>query len=150
MALRIRHRKDFFAGLIFVIIGVIALVVGREYSLGSATRMGPGYFPAMLGWLLLILGDVIFLRSLWFDGPNVGHVGFRPLILILAAMLAFAALLETAGLVIALMALLAIAGFASSETRARESLPLLVVLIVVALGLFVYGLGLPLKIWPGS
>lgn len=145
---RIRHRKDFFAGLIFIIVGVIALAIGREYSLGTTTRMGPGYFPAMLGWLLLVLGGIIFVRSLWFDGPNVGHVGFRPLVLVLAAMLAFAALLETAGLVIALIALIGIASFASSETRIRESLPLLVVLIVVALGLFVYGLGLPLKIWP--
>ncbi len=145
---RIRHRKDFFAGLIFIIVGVIALAIGREYSLGTTTRMGPGYFPAMLGWLLLVLGGIIFVRSLWFDGPNVGHVGFRPLVLVLAAMLAFAALLETAGLVIALIALIGVASFASSETRMRESLPLLAVLIFVALGLFVYGLGLPLKIWP--
>jgi Tripartite tricarboxylate transporter TctB family len=147
---RIRHRKDFFAGLIFVVVGAFALFIGRDYSLGTATRMGPGYFPALLGWLLLVLGGTIFLRSLWFEGPNVGHVGYRPLVLILAAMLAFAALLETAGLVVALIALIAIGSIASNETRVRETLPLLVVLISVALGLFVYGLGLPLKIWPGS
>ncbi len=148
MVFRIRHRKDFFAGLIFIVVGALALLIGREYSLGTATRMGPGYFPAMLGWLLVILGGTIFLRSLWFDGPNVGHVGYRPLVLILVAMLAFAVLLETAGLVVALIALISIAGFASSETRLRETMPLLAVLIAVALGLFVYGLGLPLKIWP--
>jgi Tripartite tricarboxylate transporter TctB family len=149
LAFRIRHRKDFFAGLIFVVAGALALFIGRDYSLGTGTRMGPGYFPAMLGWLLVILGGIIFLRSLWFDGPRVGHVGYRPLVLILVPMLAFAGLLETAGLVVALIALIAIAGFASSETRLRETMPLLVVLIAVALGLFVYGLGLPLKIWPG-
>ena len=73
MAFRIRHSKDFFAGLIFIAVGVIAVIVGRDYSLGTTTRMGPGYFPALLGWLLAILGAIILFRSIWFDGPGIGH-----------------------------------------------------------------------------
>lgn len=148
MAFRIRHSKDFFAGLIFIAVGVIAVIVGRDYSLGTTTRMGPGYFPALLGWLLAILGAIILFRSIWFDGPGIGHVGYRPLALILIAMLAFAALLETAGLVVAVSALIVIGCLASTESRMREIGPLVIALTVVALGLFVYGLGLPLKIWP--
>ena len=150
MTLQIRHPKDFYAGLIFITVGIVALVIGRDYSLGTTTRMGPGYFPAMLGWLLTILGLTIALRSLIIDGPPVGHIGFRPLALILASMLAFAGLLEPAGLVIATIALIAIGCLGSVESRAREVIILSVALIAVALGLFVYGLGLPMKIWPWS
>ena len=150
MALQIRDPKDFYAGVIFIVIGVAALVIGRDYSLGTATRMGPGYFPALLGALLTLLGLIISLRSLLIDGPAVGDIGFRPLVLILASMLAFAGLLEPAGLVIATAALIAIGCLGSVESRARDVIVLSIALIAVALGLFVYGLGLPMKIWPGS
>ena len=150
MALQIRRPKDFYSGLIFVVVGLFALVIGRDYSLGTTTRMGPGYFPALLGWLLTILGAIIALRALWISGPPVGPIGFRPLALILVAMLAFAALLEPAGLVIATVALIGIGCLGSSESRLRESVPLTIALVALALGLFVYGLGLPLKVWPWS
>ncbi len=150
MALQIRHPKDFYAGLIFIVVGVAALLIGRDYSLGTTTRMGPGYFPALLGGLLTLLGLIISLRSLLSDGPAVGDIGFRPLVLILASMLAFAGLLEPAGLVIATAALIAIGCLGSVESRARDVIVLSIALIAVALGLFVYGLGLPMKIWPGS
>lgn len=149
MALQIRHPKDFYAGVIFIVVGVAALLIGRDYSLGTTTRMGPGYFPALLGALLTLLGLIISLRSLIFDGPAVGDIGFRPLVLILASMLAFAGLLEPAGLVIATAALIAIGCLGSTESRARDVIVLSIALIAVALGLFVYGLGLPMKIWPG-
>ena len=150
MALQIRNPKDFYAGLIFIVVGVAALLIGRDYSLGTTTRMGPGYFPALLGGLLTLLGLIISLRSLLSDGPAVGQIGFRPLVLILASMLAFAGLLEPAGLVIATAALIAIGCLGSVESRARDVIVLGIALIAVALGLFVYGLGLPMKIWPGS
>ncbi len=147
---RIRHPKDFYAGVIFVVVGLIAVTIGRDYSLGSATRMGPGYFPALLGWLLTILGAIIALRSLAIDGPRVGHVGYRPLAFILAAMFAFAGLLEPGGLVLATIALVVIGCLATAESRAREWLALTLGLLAIGLGLFVYGLGLPIKIWPWS
>lgn len=133
-----------------MVVGVAALLIGRDYSLGTTTRMGPGYFPALLGALLTVLGLIISLRSLLIDGPVVGHIGFRPLVLILASMLAFAYLLEPAGLVIATAALIAIGCLGSVESRARDVIILSIALIAVALGLFVYSLGLPMKIWPGS
>ena len=150
MPLQIRHPKDFYAGLIFIVVGVVALLIGRDYSLGVATRMGPGYFPALLGGLLTLLGLIIALRSLLSDGPGVGHIGLRPLVLILVSMLTFAGLLEPAGLVIATVALIGIGCLGSIESRAREIIVLTIALIAVALGLFVFGLGLPMKIWPWS
>lgn len=150
MAFQIRHPKDFFSGVIFITVGVIALAIGRDYSLGTATRMGPGYFPALLGGLLTLLGVIIAARSLIITGKHIDAIQLRPLILILAAMLAFAALLEPAGLVISTVALVVIGCLASVEWRLRDMLSLIVFLLAVALGLFVYSLSLPIKIWPWS
>ncbi len=150
MAIQIRHPRDFFSGLIFIGVGIIALIIGREYSLGTATRMGPGYFPALLGGLLTLLGAIIAARSLLLTGARVDTIHWRPLILILASMLIFAALLEPAGLVIATVALVVVGCLASPESRLRDMLSLIVFLLVVALGLFVYSLGLPIKVWPWS
>ena len=150
MAFQIRHPKDFFSGLIFIGVGIIALIIGREYSLGTATRMGPGYFPALLGGLLTLLGAIIAARSLLLTGPRVDAIHWRPLILILASMLTFAALLEPAGVVISTVALVVVGCLASPESRLRDMIILIVFLLVVALGLFVYSLGLPIKVWPWS
>ena len=112
--------------------------------------MGPGYFPALVGGLLVLFGTVIALRSLVITGPRVDSIRWRPLSLILASMLAFAALLEPAGLVIATVALVLIGCLASDESVGADMLVMSVVLLAFALGLFVYGLGLPLKVWPWS
>jgi hypothetical protein len=150
LAFQIRHPNDFFSGLIFIGVGIIALIIGREYSLGTATRMGPGYFPALLGGLLTLLGAIIAVRSLILTGPRVDALHWRPLILILASMLIFAALLEPAGVVISTVALVVVGCLASPESRLRDMIVLIVFLLAVALGLFVYGLGLPIKVWPWS
>ena len=150
MAFQIRNPKDFYAGIIFIVVGIIALVIGRDYSLGTTTRMGPGYFPAMLGALLTLLGIVIAARTFLVAGAPIDQVRGRPIILIIASMLAFAALLEPAGLVIATVALVVVGCLASTETGIRDVAILIVFLLTVALGLFVYGLGLPIKIWPWS
>lgn len=150
MAFQIRNPKDFYAGIIFIVVGIIALVIGRDYSLGTTTRMGPGYFPAMLGALLTLLGIVIAARTFLVAGAPIDPVRGRPIILIIASMLAFAALLEPAGLVIATVALVVVGCLASTETGIRDVAILIVFLLTVALGLFVYGLGLPIKIWPWS
>ncbi len=150
MAFQIRHPRDFFSGLIFIAVGIIALVIGRDYSLGTPTRMGPGYFPALLGGLLTSFGVIIAARSFIITGKPIDAIPLRPLILILASMLAFASLLEPAGLIISTVALVVIGCLASAESRWRDMIFLTAFLLAVALGLFVYSLGLPIKIWPWS
>jgi len=150
LAFQIRHPRDFFSGLIFIAVGIIALVIGRDYSLGTPTRMGPGYFPALLGGLLTLFGVIIAARSFIITGKPIDAIPLRPLILILASMLAFASLLEPAGLIISTVALVVIGCLASADSRWRDMIFLTVFLLAVALGLFVYSLGLPIKIWPWS
>ena len=150
LALRIRHPQDFYAGAIFIGFGAAAFFIGREYSFGTATRMGPGYFPALLGALLAALGAIIAARSLSLNGPPIAKIQLRPLSLILLAIILFAILLDLAGLVVSTVVMVSVAGLAAWDVRARDVALLCVGLAALALGLFVYGLGLTIKVWPWS
>ena len=74
----IRHPKDFWSGVLFIAIGVFAIVYGMKYTLGSAARMGPGYFPRILGILLIGLGAILALRALRLNGPPLPRWKWRP------------------------------------------------------------------------
>jgi Tripartite tricarboxylate transporter TctB family len=148
MRLAMRHPRDFAAGIIFVAFGLAALLLARNYSMGSALRMGPAYFPSVLGGLLALLGLIILLRALVLEGPRIGRFALRPLALVLGAVVAFAFLLEPFGLIVATVLLIVVSALGGWEFRVRDVVWSCVVLSVVALGVFVYGLGLPLKVWP--
>lgn len=148
MSFAIRNSRDFLAGLIFVFVGVLAAFLSRDYPMGSAMRMGAGYFPFLLGVLLVLLGVVICLRSLVLRGPGVEGIDLRALSLVLAAVAAFAATIESAGIIIAATLLLAIGTAASRESKYREVIALTLLLVVLTVSVFVYGLGLPFRLWP--
>ncbi|MGH8629774.1 MAG: tripartite tricarboxylate transporter TctB family protein [Burkholderiales bacterium] len=146
--MKLRSRRDFFAGLIFLAFGVIAAVVARDYPIGSAVRMGPGYFPLVLGCILALLGLVVIGRGLLRDGPAPERTYWRPLTLILVAIAVFAASVESLGIAPATALLVAIGATASPESRRYEALLLVAVLVLFTLAVFVYGLKLPFKVWP--
>lgn len=153
MRVTIRNPRDFFAGLIFLFFGILTAALSRDYPIGSAMRMGPGYFPLLLGVILALLGFVICARSLALRGHAIeGHgiesVDPRALILVLAAVAAFAATIETAGIVIAATLVLVIGAAASRESRYREVIALTLLLVALTVAVFVYGLSLPFKVWP--
>lgn len=148
MGLAVRNPRDFFAGLIFLVVGVLAAILSRDYPIGSAVRMGPGYFPFLLGALLASLGAIISARSLALRGPAIEGVDPRALILVLAAVAAFAATIESAGIVIAATLLLVVGAAASRESRYREVIALTLLLVALTVGVFVYGLRLPFRLWP--
>ncbi len=100
--MRIRNPTDFWTGLIFGGFGLFAAVyAATHYKLGSAVRMGPGYFPTWVGGLVAILGLVLLLRSLQIDGPRLPQLRLRPVLFVLGASIAFGYLLKPAGLVLA-------------------------------------------------
>ena len=153
MRLSIHNRRDFFAGLIFLFFGVLAATLSRDYPMGSAMRMGPGYFPFLLGAFLALLGFAICVRSLALRGHGIESDGIesvdpRALVLVLAAVAAFAATIDGAGIVIAATLVLVIGAAASRESRYREVIALTLLLVALTVGVFVYGLGLPFRLWP--
>ena len=143
----IRNHKDFYSGLIFIFFGALAVVVARNYPMGSTLRMGPGYFPTLLGSVLAILGFLITARALWLDGEAIEPLAPRPMALVLGAVLAFALLIERTGLVLATVALVVLSRL-SEEFRLGEVAALSVLLAALGVAVFVYGLGLPFSIGP--
>ncbi|HEX9278487.1 MAG TPA: tripartite tricarboxylate transporter TctB family protein [Casimicrobiaceae bacterium] len=146
----IRHPKDFFAGLLFIAIGVAAIAIASNYPLGSAARMGPGYFPRILGILLIALGAVLALRALRLQGSPLPRWPWRPTVVVLASVVLFGAIVNAVGVAISTVVLIITASAASHEFRPKESLIAGVLLAALAVGVFVIGLKLQLPIWPWS
>lgn len=148
MKVRIRHSQDFFSGLLFIAFGLITIIVAQDYKFGTAVRMGPGYFPMVLGWIMVALGALTSLRSLWLDGPPIPKMALRPILMVTLGVLAFGALIDPLGLVVAALALFLISALGGHEFKIKEVLLLFVLLTAVSVGLFVYGIGLTFKVWP--
>jgi len=156
---KLASQKDFLSGLMFTVVGAAFALGAREFEVGTAARMGPGYFPLMLGVLLAVLGVVITVQSFRKGGPDgdpVGAIAWRPLVFVLGANLVFGALLvgvpalgiPAFGLIVALYALVIIAGFAQPGTSIKQSLVLATILAVGSYGAFVYMLNLQFPVWP--
>src|SRR5262245_36044709 len=146
--MRIRRPKDFWSGVMFCGFAAVAILAARGYSLGSAGKMGPGYFPLLLGIVLGGLGVVLIARSVVLDGEPVARFHVLPLLIIALAVCLFGALIQPIGLVIALAVLVVLSAWAGQQFRWVESAGLAAVLIVFSIGVFVYALGLSLNIWP--
>ena len=148
--MKIKSQEDFWAGLMFAAFGILAIVVARNYPMGSALRMGPGYFPTYLGAIMIVIGAIMTGRAYRIDGEGIGRWGWRPLLWLSAAVAGFGPLIERAGFVLALLALIIASSLAGRDTRPLELVLLIVVLITGSVGLFIYGLELPYRLFPWS
>ena len=144
----IRNPKDFWAGVLFAALGAATLVIGAKYALGSAARMGPGYFPRILGILLLVLGALITFRGIRWDGDAIPAWKWRPTIVVLASVVIYGILISKLGVAISTVLLIIGASAASHEFRFKESIIAGLLLSALAVGVFVVGLGVQLPIWP--
>jgi hypothetical protein len=142
----IRHPKDFWIGIIFLFFGLAAIIIGLDYPMGSAGRMGPAYFPTVLGGLLTLVGAVGVIRSLLRPGEPVGKFYIKEIVLVLVAVLLFGLLMRNAGLVPAVLVLVLLSAYASPKFTWGASLLLAIGLAVFAVVVFVKLLGLPMPI----
>lgn len=147
--LRVRSPRDLGAGLVFVAIGAAGIVFGQELAFGSAARMGPGYFPTLLSYLIVAIGLVLAVKGLSSDGPPIERIHVRPLFAILAAILAFGYLIDKIGLALTAAALTVGAAYARRDVNLTETLLLAAGLALFAVGVFVYALTQPLPAWWG-
>ena len=146
--MKIKSPKDFWAGLMFIGIGLFFMIGARNYELGSAARMGPAYFPTMIGGVIAVIGGIVFFQSLIVKGGSVSAFPLRLLFFITLSLLVFAYLLKYVGLVLALALLIVISAFAGHEFKLKEVLLLSAVLVVMSVLVFVKGLKLPFPLWP--
>ena len=144
----IRNPKDFWAGLLFIGLGIAAIAVGSNYTLGTAARMGPGYFPRILGIMLLVLGAIITASGLRGHGERVPAWKLRPTLVVLLSVVGFGLIMAKVGLAISTVLLILAASAASHEFRPKEAIIAGVFLAAVSVGVFVVGLHVQLPIWP--
>lgn len=146
--IKVKSPKDFWAGLMFIALGLFFVIGARDYELGSAARMGPAYFPTLLGGLIAVIGGIILFQSFVVKGAKVTAFPFKLAFFITVSLLVFGYLLKPLGLVLALALLVVISAFAGHEFRLKEVLLLTVVLAILSVLVFVKGLGLPFPLWP--
>jgi hypothetical protein len=145
--LRVRKPRDFGAGAVFVAFGVVGLWFGRDYDLGTAAGMGPGYFPMLLSWLLIGMGLLVAGRSFAIEGPAIERVQWRSIAAVLASVGVFGLLIERWGAAIAIAAVVVVAALGTRESRWKEVVPLAVLVAVFCVAVFIYGLKQPLPLW---
>ncbi|MDH7799408.1 MULTISPECIES: tripartite tricarboxylate transporter TctB family protein [unclassified Beijerinckia] len=147
--LRIKSPQDFAAGLVFIAIGVAGVYFGRELTYGSSARMGPGYFPIILSYVTILIGLIIGGRGLATDGPPIQGIPLRPITSVILAILAFGFLIERIGLALTCIAVTFIASAGREKFNLKETAILGIVLALMCVGVFVYGLSQPMPAWWG-
>lgn len=157
--MNIKSQKDFFAGLMFMGVGVAFAWGATTYNIGTGARMGPGYFPLMLGVLLAVIGAAITFTALVVEtegGDKIGKIAWQPLIFIILANVVFGVLLAglpgfglpAFGLIVGIYALVFIASMAEAGWKFRTTLILATVLAIGSYLAFVVALKLQFPVWP--
>lgn len=157
--MRIKSQKDFFAGLMFTVVGIAFAWGATNYSIGQGARMGPGYFPLMLGILLAVLGLVITFTAMVVQtegGDRIGGIAWKPLGFIIGSNVLFGILLAGVprlgvpafGLIVAIYGLVFVAAMAGDEFKPREVVVLATVLAILSYVAFVWLLSLQFPVWP--
>ncbi len=157
--MKIKSQKDFFSGLMFTVVGASFAYGATSYNIGTGGRMGPGYFPLLLGVILAILGSAIMFKALVVetqDGEKIGKWAWKPLFFIIAANLLFGVLLgglpslgiPAMGLIAAIFGVTIVASLAGDSFKLKEVLILSVVLSIGSYLAFIMLLKLQFPVWP--
>ena len=149
--LHILARKNVLAGLMFIAIASLGLWVSRDYPIGTALRMGTGYVPRLLCWILMGLGAVILLQGLKEKDAPPERTSLRqlmPIVVVTTSLVAFALAIEQLGLVLSILLLVGIGAIAARDIKIWETLVAALVLVVLSWAIFIFGLGLTIPVWP--
>jgi hypothetical protein len=149
--MRIKKHKDFWSGLMFMVVGLGFAAGATDYNFGSSARPGPGYFPFGLGMLLALLGAVVLVKALSVEadrGDRVGAMAWKPLGLIVLSVVVFGAALPRLGLFLALPILIIVSSLAGDQFKLREVLINSAVLTLGCWAVFIKGLALVIPLWP--
>jgi hypothetical protein len=149
MNMQLVNNKDFWAGLLLIAIGAAAVFIARDYTFGTALRMGPGFFPIMLGLILILFGLAILASGLHRGETIAGSWSPRALIILPLALVLFGVLMEHGGFVPAMMVLIFASATASTEFRPLEALLFSIGLTALSVAVFIWGLGLPYPLITG-
>lgn len=147
-------RKDVLAGLMFMAVAVLGLWLSRNYPIGTTLRMGTGYVPRLLCWVLLGLGASILVRGVFEpDGESAGGgriagSAWRPVVFVTASLTIFGLSLERLGLVVSIALLMGVGALAARGLRPVETIVATLGLIILSWAIFIVGLGITIPVWP--
>ncbi|MFN3348312.1 tripartite tricarboxylate transporter TctB family protein [Pseudorhodoplanes sp.] len=144
----IKNPQDFWGGMALLLFALFSLWAGSDLPGMRGFAFGPGTAPRLFGWLLVGVSAIIIVSGLVTHGPPLQKWGMRAPTLFIASILFFGATVRPWGLVLSSFLSLMIAAAASNEVRWIEAIIWSAVLTAAAVGLFIYGLNLPLQLWP--
>ena len=144
-----RNNRDFFAGMLYILLGVVGMWIARDYPFGSALRMGPGYFPTVLGGMMIAFGVAVVLMGVKNNEKVKGNWSIRAMIVLPLSAVLFGILMEEVGFIPALAVLIPAAAASGREFKWLEVVLLTIGLIILSLCIFIWGLGLPYQLIKG-
>lgn len=145
--MKIKSTEDFWSGLMFIAFGIAAIYIARDYPMGSAMRMGPGYFPTGIGIFLIVLGAIVALISLKKQGVGIGPWPWRAIVMMSIAFVLFAWGMENLGFIPSLAILIGVSTLSTPHFRWKEMLLEIVVMSFGSWLVFIYGLELPFPLF---
>jgi hypothetical protein len=157
--MKIKSQKDFFSGLMFLVVGIAFAWGATNYNIGEGARMGPGYFPLMLGIILALIGAVVLFQSMVVEtetGDKIGSIAWKPLAFVIGANVIFGIMiggipkigLPAMGLIAGIYALTFVASLAGDQFKAKEVAILATILSVLSYVAFILLLKLQFPVWP--
>jgi hypothetical protein len=168
--LKIKSERDFWSGMMFLVVGVVFAIGSTNYSMGPAcpandpcatslwarlsqlsAHPGAGYFPLGLSILVALLGAIVLFKSLTIEsdgGDPIGKFAWRPLLVIIVAISLFGAMLEPLGLAVTVPVLIFVSSLAGDEFHWKGVLASAVVLTIASWAIFIWGLKLTIPLWP--
>lgn len=150
ISLKIRNQKDFVSGLMFLIVGLGFAYTASTYQMGTAAKMGPGYFPFWLGMVMAAMGVIVSISALGKKAQEakLAKWDIRSVLWVTGSVILFAITLPYMGLIVSLIGLIFVAAMASHEFHWKGTVVSAVILNVIAYGAFVWGLKLQFPVWP--
>ena len=149
--MKIKSERDFWSGLMFVLVGIGFAWGATNYSFGSSARPGPAYFPFGLGVLMALLGAMVLFKALTIEvegGDRIGAWAWRPLCVIVVGVGSFGWTLPHLGMVVSLPVLVVVSALAGDEFHWLDALINAGVMLVGSWFIFIYGLKLVIPLWP--
>jgi hypothetical protein len=147
MKVALRNNMDFLAGLLMIVVGAAAFYMALDYPFGSALRMGPGYFPRVLAGIFMAFGVYVMIRGLRRGEKVQGVWGWKALALITVSLWVFGWLMDRIGMIPSLVVMFFLSALAGHEFKVKEVVILATVMIAFAWAVFIYGLGLPYRLF---
>jgi len=148
--LRVRSPQDLGAAVVFIVIGLAGLYLGKDLSFGTTAQMGPGFFPTWLNFLIIVIGIGVGVKALAVDGPPIERFQLRPILFIVAAIVIFGFLINAVGLALSAVLMTIFAAYARrGGVKVTETILLAVGLAVFSVVLFIYALGQSVPAWWG-